>query len=164
MIKRVCCGVVRGEANVAPAGPLDFSPLRETLLTILLFTLGGLFLGAAGIYPLIPNTIAWVANNVEGVYKRGIVIGVVVGSGNLHGVVSSNIYMSGESPRFWTGHGIVLAFLTLGALCGSIGVHIGLRIENAKRRSGKRDHMLDGFSEYDIKIAGDKRPDFIYSI
>lgn len=50
----------------------------------------GTFLGAAGIYPTIPNTLTWAANNVEGVYKRGVIIGIVVGWGNLNGVVSSD--------------------------------------------------------------------------
>lgn len=52
----------------------------------------GTFLGAMGIYPCVANTISWAANNVEGVYKRGVVIGCVIGWGNLNGVVSSNIY------------------------------------------------------------------------
>lgn len=46
---------------------------------------GGTFLGALGIYPCIANTITWTANNVEGVYKRGIVLGFVIGWGNLNG-------------------------------------------------------------------------------
>jgi cyanate permease len=39
----------------------------------------GTFLGAMGIYPTIANTIAWCSNNVEGVYKRGVTIGFVIG-------------------------------------------------------------------------------------
>jgi hypothetical protein len=65
----------------------------------------GTFLGAAGIYPTIPNSLSWAANNCEGNLKRGLVIGMVVGWGNLNGVVSSNIYLKGQAPRFWTGHG-----------------------------------------------------------
>lgn len=45
----------------------------------------GLFLGAMGIYPCIANTIVWAANNTEGVYKRGITMGFVIGWGNLNG-------------------------------------------------------------------------------
>lgn len=45
------------------------------------------FLGALGIYPCIPNTISWISNNVEGTYKRGVTLGVVIGWGNLNGVV-----------------------------------------------------------------------------
>jgi MFS family permease len=39
----------------------------------------GTFLGAMGIYPLIPNTISWCSNNIEGVYKRGVTLGIVIG-------------------------------------------------------------------------------------
>jgi predicted MFS family arabinose efflux permease len=39
----------------------------------------GVFLGAAGIYPTIANTISWCSNNIEGVYKRGVVLGMVIG-------------------------------------------------------------------------------------
>ena len=49
----------------------------------------GTFLGAMGIYPAIPNSLTWASNNVEGVYKRGVMIGIVVGWGNLNGVVRS---------------------------------------------------------------------------
>lgn len=38
-----------------------------------------------GIYPTIPNTLAWCSNNVEGVYKRGVIVGTVVGIGNMQG-------------------------------------------------------------------------------
>ena len=88
----------------------------------------------------------------------------MVGSGNLHGVVSSNIFLSEESPRFWTGHGVCLGFLTIGALGGSIFMHFALKRENAKRKSGKRDDMLAGMTDYEIKIAGDNNPNFIYTI
>jgi MFS family permease len=37
------------------------------------------FLAALGIYPCIPNTITWVSNNTEGVYKRGVTLGIVIG-------------------------------------------------------------------------------------
>jgi MFS family permease len=39
----------------------------------------GTFLGAMGIYPCIANTISWASNNVEGVYKRGVTLGIVIG-------------------------------------------------------------------------------------
>jgi cyanate permease len=37
------------------------------------------FLCALGIYPTISNTITWASNNIEGVYKKGIVLGMVIG-------------------------------------------------------------------------------------
>ncbi|RYP43353.1 hypothetical protein DL768_009970 [Monosporascus sp. mg162] len=124
----------------------------------------GTFLGAVGIYPTISNTLSWVANNTEGALKRAVVLGMVVGWGNLNGVVSSNIYITHERPRYWSGHGVVLGYQTLFLLGGSVFMHFALRAENAKRRSGKRDHMHDGLTEEEKWIKGDRRPDFIYTL
>ncbi|EOO02302.1 putative major facilitator superfamily transporter protein [Phaeoacremonium minimum UCRPA7] len=121
----------------------------------------GTFLGALGIYPCIANTISWMANNIEGVYKRGVVLGFVIGWGNLNGVVSSNIYFS--KPRYLQGHGIVLAYLTLFLCGGSILMTTLLRRENAKRRRGERDDWVQGLNPREIEALGDKRPDFIYT-
>ena len=124
----------------------------------------GTFLGAAGIYPTIPNTLTWASNNIEGVYKRGVIIGIVVGWGNLNGVVSSNIYLKSEKPRYWTGHGTVLAYLIVCLLGGTVFMYTMLGIENRKRKSGKRDNMHAGMTPDEIWVAGDKRPDFIYTL
>ena len=121
----------------------------------------GTFLGALGIYPCISNTITWVANNVEGVYKRGVVLGFVIGWGNLNGVVSSNIYYA--SPRYFQGHGVVIAYMALFLFGGSLLMTTLLRIENGKRKRGERDAWVAGLSEKEIDALGDRRPDFIYT-
>lgn len=79
-------------------------------------------------------------------------------------MVSSNIYITGEAPRFWTGHGVVLAYQIVCLLGGSIFMHFMLRSENKKRKSGQRDNMLDGLSKEERWIKGDRRPDFIYTL
>ena len=117
-----------------------------------------------GIYPCIANTISWTANNVEGVYKRGITLGFVIGWGNLNGIVSSNIYRENNAPRFKPGHSVVLAYETLFLLGGSVLQYVLLRRENAKRRRGERDYWIEGKSEAEIEKLGDKRPDFIYHL
>lgn len=122
----------------------------------------GTFLGALGIYPCISNTITWVANNTEGVYKRGVVLGFVIGWGNLNGVVSSNIYF--DSPRFYVGHGVILAYLVFCLFGGSVLMTIRLRAENKRRAAGKRDYWIEGKSEEEIEALGDKRPDFFYTV
>jgi hypothetical protein len=121
----------------------------------------GTFLAALGIYPCISNTISWMANNIEGVYKRGVVLGFVIGWGNLNGIVSSNIYF--RSPKFPEGHGVVLAYMALFLCLGSVLMTTLLRIENKKRRDGKRDHWVEGKTELEIERLGDKRPDFYYT-
>jgi hypothetical protein len=143
----------------------------------------GTFLGAMGIYPTVSNTLTWASNNVEGVYKRGVMVGVVVGwgtsslpllsypiaqtnihSGNMNGVVSSNIYNAKDKPRYVTGHAIVLAYMFFCLFGGSVFMHVMLRRENALRKAGKRDHWLDGKSEEDVRYMGDERPDFLYTL
>ncbi|KAG9785674.1 pantothenate transporter liz1, partial [Aureobasidium melanogenum] len=124
----------------------------------------GTFLGAMGIYPCIANTISWTANNVEGVYKRGISLGFVIGWGNLNGIVSSNIYRAKDKPRFKPGHAVVLAYEALFLLGGSVVQHVLLRRENTKRRNGERNHWIEGKTEEEIDKLGDKRPDFLYTL
>ncbi|KAK3323346.1 major facilitator superfamily domain-containing protein [Cercophora scortea] len=122
----------------------------------------GTFLGAIGVYASIPITIAWVANNIEGVYKRGIVLGFMIGWGNLNGIVSSNMWS--DAPRFISGHATVIAYLTVCLFGGSVLFHILLSRENSARLLGKRDHWIEGKNNLEIEMLGDKRPDFIYTL
>ncbi|KAL4889974.1 putative MFS transporter [Aspergillus ambiguus] len=124
----------------------------------------GTFLGAMGIYPAISNTISWSSNNTEGVYKRGVTLGIVIGWGNLNGIVSSNIYRGEDAPTFYPGHGTVLAYLVLFLFGGSVVQYLLLRRENSKRRRGERDHWVEGLDAQAIRMLGDKRPDFIYTL
>ncbi|KAF2684684.1 MFS general substrate transporter [Lentithecium fluviatile CBS 122367] len=124
----------------------------------------GVFLGAIGIYPCIANTISWASNNVEGVYKRGVTLGFVIGWGNLNGVVSSNIYRGADKPRFFLGHGVVLAYLVLFLFVGSVVTRFLLVWENKKRLRGDRDVWVEGMDEQEIEMLGDKKPDFIYHL
>lgn len=123
----------------------------------------GTFLGAMGIYPCLPNTISWAANNIEGVYKRGICLGFIIGFGNLNGVVSSNIYRAQDKPNYYLGHGVVLAYMVVPLLLGGIATHFALEAENKKRLAGERDHWIEGKSQEEIALLGDRRPDFIYT-
>jgi len=124
----------------------------------------GTFLGALGIYPCIANTISWASNNVEGVYKRGVTLGFVIGWGNLNGVVSSNIYRGQDKPRFIPGHAVVLAYLVLFLLGGSVSTRFLLARENKKRENGERNQRVEGKNEKDVEALGDKRPDFMYTL
>ncbi|KAH7303448.1 major facilitator superfamily transporter [Stachybotrys elegans] len=124
----------------------------------------GTFLGAAGIYPTISNTLSWVNNNTEGSLKRAVVLGMVVGWGNLNGVVSSNIYLTRENPRFWTGHSVVLGYQVVCLLGGTIFMHFALRRMNSNRRAGKLDESWAALSDEQKWIRGDRRPDFVYTL
>lgn len=151
----------RGFYNLimAPVGIAGFIMLISSTSAPVQYV--GTFLGALGIYPCIPITIAWVANNTEGVYKRGIVLGIVIGWGNLNGIVSSNIFFNG--PRFYEGHGTVIAYMAVCIWGGSLLMWAYLRRENSLRASGKRDGLVAGKSHREIDQMGDMRPGFIYT-
>ncbi|RPA76748.1 MFS general substrate transporter [Ascobolus immersus RN42] len=122
------------------------------------------FLGAAGIYPCISNTITWLSNNVEGVYKRGLVLGVFIGWGNLNGIMGSNVYREEDKPRYRMGHAVVLGYLVIGAWGGSVLMWWLLRRENRLREEGKRDGRLVGKTEVEVEKMGDERPSFRYTL
>lgn len=88
----------------------------------------------------------------------------MIGWGNLNGIVSSNIYRTADAPQYYPGHGIILAYLVLFLLVGSIVQYVLLRRENSKRRSGKRDQWVAGLDERQLYQRGDMRPDFIYTL
>jgi hypothetical protein len=104
------------------------------------------------------------ANPQAGAYKRAITLGIVIGWGNLNGIVSSNIYRGTDAPYFYPGHATVLAYLTVFLLGGSILQYILLRIENRKRLLGQRDHWTEGLNAQEINLLGDRRPDFLYTL
>ncbi|KAK4949705.1 hypothetical protein LTR10_011546 [Elasticomyces elasticus] len=122
------------------------------------------FLAAMGIYPMVPLTAAWVANNTEGSYKRAVTIGIMMGWSNLQGVVTSNVYRGVDAPRFIPGHAVVLGYLVLALWGGSILHHVLLRRENRLRKAGARDYLIEGKSPEQIRLMGDMRPDFFYTL
>jgi MFS family permease len=127
----------------------------------------GTFLAAVGIYPCIANTITWVSNNVEGVYKRGVSLGTVIAWGNLNGVMSSNIYRQVDAPWYTLGHAVLLGYLAVCLLGGSIANYIFLSIGNRRRDVGGeelRSKLLDGLTEEERRHLADFHPDFRYTL
>ena len=59
---------------------------------------------------------------------------------------------------------MVLAYVTLFFLGGSILQYSLLRTENRKRRNGERNRWIEGKSDAEIEKLGDKRPDFYYTL
>ncbi|KAK4061726.1 hypothetical protein Trihar35433_9326 [Trichoderma harzianum] len=154
----------RGYCNLAAAtlGIVGFALLLGSSRPNIQYA--GTFLGAMGIYPAIPNTLSWVSNNTEGSLKRAIVLGIVVGFGNLNGIVSSNIYLPAQKPRYPTGHGVVLASQVFFLLGGSVFMHFALRAENSRRHRNMGTSVESGLTEEEKRIKGDKRPDFVYTL
>ena len=78
--------------------------------------------------------------------------------------MSSNIYQSRDAPLYRQGHGIVLGYLTIFLLGGSILQYVLLKKENQKRKAGGRDYWAEGKTEKEVDALGDMRPGFIYTL
>lgn len=73
--------------------------------------------------------------------------------------MSSNVYREKDKPHYRLGHAIVLGYLAVGLLGGSILNYVLLVRENGKRRKGERDHWIEGLDVKQIEALGDQRYD-----
>lgn len=92
----------------------------------------GTFLAVMGTYPNVPMGVAWNGNNIGGSTKRGVGIAMHVGFGNLGGAIAAFAYRSKDKPRYFSGHGLLMA-TTFMSMCLCIVMTVYLRQENARR-------------------------------
>ncbi|RYO93285.1 hypothetical protein DL766_001405 [Monosporascus sp. MC13-8B] len=111
----------------------------------------GTFLAASGIYPNVPQGVAWNGNNIGGSTKRGVGIAMHVGFGNLGGAISGFLYQAKHRPQYYPGHGTLIATLSMSlVLCTIMTVY--LRRENARR-----DSLYKAPSEYTAQEKWEER-------
>jgi hypothetical protein len=111
--------------------------------------------------------MAWMASNVQGVYKRGVFYAAVITWSNLNGLMSSNVYRQTDSPYYRKGHSIVLGYVAVGIVGGSLLNIACLNIGNKVREAGGEDlrkNVLEGLSEEEIEDLVDFHPDFRYTL
>lgn len=117
------------------------------------------YLGVSAIFPTVPNSVAWIATNTEGAYKRSVTLGLAVGFGNINGAVATNIYRAQDKPWYRLGHSIVLGYIAIGFIASAI-LLVMLRRENARRERGERDEVIEGIENN----RGDERNGFYRSV
>jgi hypothetical protein len=96
------------------------------------------------------------SNLVAGLHKRSVSSVMQIGFGNLGGIVSSNVFIGSEAPKYPTGYRVSLGMLWIcGAACS--GLFFLAKRENKKRDRGDRDWRLQ---EVDADNLGDDHPTF----
>ncbi|KAG6331914.1 hypothetical protein ID866_7176 [Astraeus odoratus] len=53
----------------------------------------------------------WIANNLEGKYKRAVGMALVLTMGNFGGAIGSNIFRTQDAPRYLLGYGLEIMFI-----------------------------------------------------
>ncbi|KAK4120987.1 MFS general substrate transporter [Parathielavia appendiculata] len=116
----------------------------------------GCFFLATGIYPNVPQGVAWNGNNIGGSLKRGVGIAMHVGFGNLGGTISAYLFLAKDGPRYIPGFAVLLAFQSM-ALVLSVIMMLYLKKENARR-----DREYKPPSEYteEERVAERERGDY----
>jgi len=118
-------------------------------------------IAAMGVYPCIPLIVTWAGGNAGGDMKRGVVIAMVVCTGNLGGIESSFVYR--DPTQFHDGHATIIGFLCMAIVLGCALMYTYSRLNAEKeafcQREGITQDMQDQYSD-----LGDKSPLFRYVI
>ncbi|KAF4959465.1 hypothetical protein FGADI_1686 [Fusarium gaditjirri] len=90
----------------------------------------GTFFAAAGIYPATALVLSWPAINVSGQTKRAIANAMQISIGNLGAVLGTQLYRSGDGPRFVVGHSMALGYLVANIVVVSL---LGWRLKKQNK-------------------------------
>ncbi|KAK4113663.1 MFS general substrate transporter [Canariomyces notabilis] len=94
----------------------------------------GTFFAAGGIYPATALALSWPAINVSGQTKRAVANAMQISIGNLGAVLGTQLYRSGDAPRYIVGHSFALGYLA-GNAAVSLALYLLLRRENRRRET-----------------------------
>jgi MFS family permease len=119
------------------------------------------YFSTIGFYTAEPMIVTWAMNNWAGHWKRCISSGIFTGIGTISGLIASNIYPSKDGPRFVKGYSITLGGLVLLGMTATV-FFVGLKMENRRRRQGKRDYRYD-LPSRQLENMGDAHPNFRFS-
>lgn len=121
----------------------------------------GACLAALGVFPTVAIALAWSGSNAGGDLKRGVVLAMVIGLGNLGGICSSFIYI--DPPRFHIGHGTIMGFLSLSIVTSLFAMWDYNRLNKKKEAQCLAENITDDRG-YEFQDMGDASPLYRYTI
>ncbi|KAJ8474822.1 hypothetical protein ONZ51_g6966 [Trametes cubensis] len=127
----------------------------------------GTFLVVIGGYAGFPAIPSWLGNNLVGHYRRGTGLAIQAISGQVGGIIASNIYRTQDEPRYITGHIAELALVVMGLLVVPMAVAVYART-NSRRDAMQREASEKGssqqYSPEELRKLADRAPDFRYTL
>ena len=154
--------IVTGQTLTIIAFAILFS-LAEKIKENIAVCYFAVVLACIGVYPIIPGTNAWTANNLAGARKQGMGIAFMTCGGNLGGIVGSFIYLEREKPKYPTGFGSSFAFAAAGVVASVI---LELRFKYVNNRNAKisREEIHEKYTDEELQRMGDRSPLFRYML
>ncbi|KAH8884942.1 retrograde regulation protein 2 [Thozetella sp. PMI_491] len=112
-----------------------------------------IFMTTVGAYPMSPINNAWIVSNIPNLNARAATGAVLIAIANTAGLISSNIMISSEAPRYITSCRVNLGAAAL-CLITSVSYSMWMRWENRRRdrlqnSAGSQPPQTDGV--YDMK-------------
>ncbi|KAJ7497619.1 major facilitator superfamily domain-containing protein [Mycena latifolia] len=150
-------------------GPFIIGPCLVALVGyIVLYTqrapgagYAGAVLAAVGVYPTIAVDLAWAGSIAGGDVRKGVVIAMVIGLGNLGGICSSFIYIT--PPYYHIGHGTIMGWLGLSIILSCFAMWDYNRI-NKQRDAYCAREGIDASRRAEFRDMGSESPLFRYTI
>ncbi|KAJ7187887.1 major facilitator superfamily domain-containing protein [Mycena filopes] len=121
----------------------------------------GAVLAAVGVYPTIAVNLAWAGSIAGGDVRRGVVIAMVIGLGNLGGICSSFIYIT--PPYFHIGHGTIMGWLGLSIILSCFAMWDHARV-NKQREAYCAREGIGAERRAEFRDMGSESPLFRYTI
>ncbi|KAJ6625810.1 major facilitator superfamily domain-containing protein [Mycena sp. CBHHK59/15] len=121
----------------------------------------GAILAAVGVYPTIAVDLAWAGSIAGGDVRKGVVIAMVIGLGNLGGICASFIYIT--PPYFHIGHGTIMGWLSLSIILSCFAMWDYNRI-NEERDAYCAREGIDASRRGEFRDMGSESPLFRYTI
>ncbi|KAI0117439.1 MFS general substrate transporter [Daldinia grandis] len=100
-----------------------------------------LFFMAAGTFPQMSILMGWLSANLRGRKYLAVGMAWMSGFGNCANLISSNVFITTERPRYPTGYSTGLAFTVLGFVL-TCAAFVLLKLSN-RRRDKSRERMAD---------------------
>ncbi|OJJ54888.1 hypothetical protein ASPSYDRAFT_81150 [Aspergillus sydowii CBS 593.65] len=124
-----------------------------------------MFLMAGGLFANTPTFCAWLANNLQGEWKRACGMALQFTIGNLFGgLVGSNIFLAREKPYYGTAYKFEISMWCAGIVTVLLQAYL-LDRANKKKAAAIARAEEEGRDLYDkYKDAGDKSPYFKYTM
>ena len=119
----------------------------------------GMFFITAGTYITMPIMVVWTAINVGKGYKRTVAFGLVIATGNAGALISSNVFITKEAPKYPTGFSVGMGMNCLSIVCMT-ALYVGLRLENRRRNNRPADTVFEASDE----LTGEKHPSWRYQL
>ncbi|CAE7194997.1 unnamed protein product [Rhizoctonia solani] len=121
----------------------------------------GIFLTCSGVYSTVPCLISWVSNNVGGDTKRGVVLAMIIGIGNLGGICSSFVYRAKDAPRYKLGHNVIIGSLSMAFCAAGFTLWNLARLNRLKEKQCQEEGITDE-RKSEFRDMGDASPLFRY--